>query len=73
MSQQFARQGVGSLVIDNLLFLFSHGNRTGCRFLTVDAYAEATPFYERQGFRYFTHQDEADNTRLMFFDLKDFV
>ena len=25
-------------------------NKTGCRFLTVDAYAAAVPFYEKNGF-----------------------
>lgn len=48
-------------------------NKLGCRFLTVDAVAAATGFYETKGnFRFFTEQDEGDDTRLMYFDLKDF-
>mgnify|MGYP007102091775 CR=1 FL=1 len=41
--------------------------------LTVDALASATAFYEQKGgFRFFTELDEGDDTRLMYFDLKDF-
>ena len=40
-------------------------------FLTVDAYRDATKFYEKNGFDYFTTLDVLDNTRLMYFDLKD--
>jgi hypothetical protein len=52
--------------------VFTHGNRTGCRFVTVDALTTATGFYERNKFRFFTDKDKDDDTRLMYFDLKDF-
>ena len=71
--ETYAGIGVGAYVLDNLKFIFTHGNRTGCRFLTVDAYAAATGFYERNGFRFFTDADKDDDTRLMYFDLKDFA
>ena len=51
---------------------FTNGNRTGCRFITVDAYAEATAFYQKNGFDFFTKRDEHEDTRLMYFDLKPF-
>ena len=72
VSKAYAGLGVGGMILRNLKFIFTHGNRTGCRFLTVDAYAAATGFYERNGFRFFTDADKDDDTRLMYFDLKDF-
>ena len=73
VDKNYARHGIGRLILDSVKYIFTHGNRTGCRFLTVDALAEATSFYERNGFRFFTQQDRDQDTLLMYFDLKDFV
>jgi hypothetical protein len=51
---------------------YATGNRAGCRFITVDAYANATKFYQKNGFDFFTMTDVLDSTRLMYFDLKPF-
>lgn len=72
VNETFAGQGIGRFILDNVKFIFTHNNRTGCRFLTVDALATATGFYENNKFRFFTDQDVNDDTRLMYFDLKDF-
>lgn len=57
----------------NELSAFAFGTRSGCRFLTVDAYADVVDFYEsRCGFKFFTETDVNDDTRLMYFDLKPF-
>ena len=48
------------------------GTRAGCRFITVDAYANATKFYQKNGFEFFTMTDAFDSTRLMYFDIKPF-
>lgn len=42
---------------------------SGCRFLTVDAYKAAIPFYEKCGFNFLSEKDEEDETRAMYFDL----
>ena len=39
-------------------------NKTGCRFLTVDAYAAAVPFYEKNGFIPLNNEDVDSATRL---------
>ena len=65
-------QGIARDVIDYIKLLFTQGNRTGCRFLTVDAHHDAVGFYEKCGFSYFTEKDADDDTRLMYFDLKPF-
>ena len=72
VSEKYIGQGVGRLMLDSVKFIFTHGNRTGCRFITVDALATATGFYELNKFRFFTEKDKDDDTRLMYFDLKDF-
>ena len=48
---------------------FRINNKTGCRFLTVDAYAQSLSFYQKNGFKYLTDKDQEKNTRLMYFDL----
>ena len=60
--------GYGTLIIDFLKKLLTD-SPTACRFLTVDAYSQALPFYERNGFSYLTNKDEGQQTRLMYFDL----
>jgi len=34
------------------------------------AYKNALPFYEKNGFRYLTENDEKNSTRIMYLDLK---
>lgn len=46
-------------------------NKTGCRFVTVDAYIDAVPFYERNDFLHLKGLDEDPVTRLLFYDLND--
>lgn len=52
-------------------YWFSNENKTGCRYLLVDAYndGEGTEFYSKNGFSFLTRDDEVDDTRIMFFDL----
>ncbi|WP_250709070.1 GNAT family N-acetyltransferase [Bacteroides fragilis] len=50
---------------------FMENNKTGCRFVTVDAYAAAVPFYLKNGFVPLTDNDKDDLTRLLYFNLGD--
>jgi len=68
----YAHKGLGSDILSEIKLTFAKGNRAGCRFITVDAYAKATEFYLKNGFNYFTTLDSLDSTRLMYFDLKAF-
>ena len=67
--------GLGRQILDWLKMLFLTANRTGCRFITVDAYnnPRTLGFYERNDFRFLTSADEKDDTRQMYFDLKPFA
>jgi len=62
---------IGTTVLDFIKSMFVIENKTGCRFLTVDAYLEAVPFYVKNGFRFLTQDDDDPHTRLLYFDLMD--
>lgn len=59
----------GTMILDYIKQTFITNNRTGCRFVTVDAYKESLGFYEKNGFKYLTDKDSNEDTRLMFCDL----
>lgn len=82
VSGKFAGQGIGRQLLDFIKYWFSEAaNKTGCRFVVVDAYKteQALAFYLKNGFEYVfsTEEQEAEynnyegelKTRLMFFDL----
>ena len=83
-NKDFAGQGYGTAIMDFIKVLFRTNNRTGCRFLIVDALnrPETLHYYEKNGFRYLIDDERLEakymgmgvgrlplNTRLMYFDL----
>ena len=64
-------KNIGSFIIDFIKTYFVFNNKSGCRFLTVDAYADAIPFYIKNGFVPLNESDSHDITRLLYFDLND--
>ena len=83
-SKDFAGRGYGSAIMDFIKVLFRTNNRTGCRFLIVDALnrPDTLRFYEKNGFQYLINDERLEakymgigvshlplNTRLMYFDL----
>ena len=71
VAQKHAGFGIGRQIIKSILMMYiNEQHHAGCRFITVDAYRSALPFYERNDFRYLTTKDEDDDTRAMYFDLK---
>lgn len=73
VSEEFVGNRLGTFILDNIKYAFANVKRLGCRFITVDALSTAVAFYEKNGFQFFTEQDKDDYTRLMFFDLKNFI
>jgi len=71
VDQKFSGQGIGSRIIDILKHSFTVNNKTGCRFITIDAYNnhETLNFYLKNDFEFFTKEDEKQKTRSMYFDL----
>jgi GNAT superfamily N-acetyltransferase len=71
VAQQYAGFGIGRRIIDAVLEMYlSEPHHAGCRFVTVDAYYSALPFYEKADFKYLTTKDKDEDTRAMYFDLK---
>ena len=64
-------QSLGTYVMKFIKRFFTVENKTGCRFITVDAYAAAIPFYLRNGFVPLNEEDVDEPTRLLYFDLND--
>lgn len=62
---------LGSFLLRFIKMFFLLDNKTGCRFITVDAYAAAVPFYLKNGFVPLNDDDINDPTRLLYFDLND--
>lgn len=73
VNENYAGCGVGTMIVRNIMYTFTQVKRLGCRFITVDALRSALSFYEKCGFKFFTEEDKDDETRLMFFDLKNFT
>lgn len=73
VSSAYQGQGWGARIIAFLKQWFTEENKTGCRFITVDALAEKVGFYEKYGFRVLVTPQEGDETVLMYYDLKKFV
>jgi len=81
---QHGGERIGSYLLDFIKFWFTEpNNKTGCRYLVVDAYNTEIPltFYQKNGFKqlFSTEEQEKEyrniktseplSTRLMFFDL----
>ena len=69
VAQSMRGKAIGSFLLDFIKSYFLVDNKTGCRFVTVDAYLDAVPFYERNDFSLLKSKDEDLVTRLLFFDL----
>ena len=68
VSKDLQGTGIGTNILDFIKLYFLKDNKTGCRFVTVDAYNNAIPFYKKNGFEFLTEMDD-NPTQLMYFDL----
>ena len=71
VAKNFQRMNVGTHTLNLIKQFFRTDNRTGCRFITVDAYnlPNVIKFYEKNNFQLITDKDKNKDTRSMFFDL----
>lgn len=67
-------KGLGTEILDWIKMSFVTKNKTGCRFITVDANnnPRTLKFYQDNEFAFFTSDDEKEDTRQMWYDLKPF-
>nr|WP_297268316.1 hypothetical protein [uncultured Prevotella sp.] len=52
--------------------MFTTQKSSGCRFVTIDAYKTAVPFYEKNGFDLLTKKESRSDTLPLYFDLASF-
>lgn len=70
VSVDYRGRNIGSDLMNSLKeLLASEMGRSAFRFITVDAYLSAIPFYEKNGFMQLTQKEEDEHTKLMFFDM----
>lgn len=68
--KDFASQGLGSVIMDAIKQSVNEKSQySAFRFLTVDAYISAIPFYLKNGFIEMLSEQENDTTRTMYFDM----
>ncbi len=73
VSKLYQNQKWGQHILTLIKKWFSHENRTGCRYVTVDALRSVQGFYENSGFKVLATPEENDETVLMYYDLKCFA
>ena len=71
VNKKYEGKGFGRILINAVSSMYLEENqRSGCRFITVDANANAFSFYEKNGFCFITDKDADRKNRAMYFDLK---
>ena len=70
IDKTYKGKGLGRIFIRNISDdCIELNKKIACRLITVDAYKEALPFYQRFGFEFLTEKDEQEDIRQMFLDL----
>ncbi|WP_050762199.1 N-acetyltransferase [Desulfarculus baarsii] len=71
VASAYAGSGIGTYLLTMTKDLFVTDNRTGCRFITVDAYNKpgVIAFYLKNSFAFLWGKDSEERTRIMYFDL----
>ena len=74
IDKTFKGKGLGSVIMANIISrCIKMNEEQACRLITVDAYKQAVPFYQKMGFKSLIEGDKDDTTRLMFLDLTSFI
>jgi GNAT superfamily N-acetyltransferase len=68
VDEKFQGQGIGTRLLDAIIYSFKTGNKTGCTFVTVDALnnKRTLKFYTDNDFKFLTSSDETKDSRLMY-------
>ncbi len=75
VDENYQKKNIGTYIIGLIKHFFIVDNRTGCRFITVDAYNEdrVLAFYRKNDFQFLNQKDTKKPTRTMYFDLKRLI
>ena len=69
ISRKAQHQSIGTYLLEFIEDYFIIDNKSGCRFVTVDAYVNAIPFYIKNNYQFLNNDDEDKRTRVLYFDL----
>jgi GNAT superfamily N-acetyltransferase len=69
INNSYQNKGIGSFLMDFIKGSYVEDSDAGCRFITIDAYRQSLPYYEKNQFKYLTPLDSTEETRAMYFDL----
>ena len=69
INEDFHNKGIGSILLNFIKSYFIENNKTGCRFITVDAYNKAIPFYQNNDFQHLKNEESDTVTRFLYYDL----
>lgn len=73
ISDSAQHQSIGTYLLEFIEYYFIVDNKSGCRFVTVDAYVDAIPFYIKNNYQFLNNDDEDKRTRVMYFDLASLI
>lgn len=73
IAKSVQHQSIGTYLLEFIEDFFIVDNKSGCRFVTVDAYVNAIPFYIKNNYQFLNSDDEDKLTRVMFFDLASLI
>lgn len=73
ISKTAQHQSIGTYLLEFIDDYFIVDNKSGCRFVTVDAYVDAIPFYIKNNYQFLNNDDEDKRTRVMYFDLASLI
>ena len=70
VSKDYKGKGLGSEFMTTIKYILDReDNHSTFRYLTVDAYLSAIPFYEKNDFQMLLVEDSDRHTRMMYFDM----
>ncbi len=74
VASKYEHSGIGRHILNSIISIYSYRvHYAGCRFITVDALASATGFYEKSGFKYLSSKDARAKTRFMYLDILPYI
>ena len=69
INRKYQKDGYGTKILNYIKFFFLENNKTGCRFLLVDAYLQSVGFYTKNKFIELPNDKPNTDAKLMYFDL----
>ena len=76
VSTKYNRQGIGTDLLHSIKNMLISNNRTGCCFITVDAYLQSEGFYMKNGFKRLNPNEKikgGNDTVLMYYNLQELI